>query len=181
MTGGAQGHYNVKPDITCFGKVIGGGLPVGAFGASAALMAHLSPEGPIYQAGTLSGNPLAMAAGMATIAPLFEAGFYDKLAERTGRLAKGLCDRMQAAGHDACYTHAGTMFSVFFRKEAPRNFHEVKDSDAATFQKYFWAMLDEGVYLAPSAFEAGFTSAAHTDDVIDATLAAAEKALKAIG
>lgn len=178
--GGAQGFYGIKPDITCFGKVIGGGLPVGAFGASAEIMKHLSPEGPIYQAGTLSGNPLAMAAGLATIGPLFKDGFYDQLGARTERLAKGLCERVQAAGHDACYTQRGTMFSVFFRKEVPKDFHEVKDSDAETFKKYFWAMLDNGVYLAPSAFEAGFTSAAHTDEVIDATLDAAEKALKAI-
>ncbi len=178
--GGAQGHYGIKPDITCFGKVIGGGLPVGAFGASADIMKHLSPEGPIYQAGTLSGNPLAMAAGMATIQPLFEDGFYDTLGARTERLAKGLCERVQAAGHDACFTQVGTMFSVFFRKDVPKDFHEVKDSDAEKFKKYFWAMLDEGVYLAPSAFEAGFTSAAHTDEIIDTTLDAAEKALKAI-
>jgi len=175
--GGAQGAYDVKPDITTFGKVIGGGLPVGAFGGSRDLMKKLAPEGPIYQAGTLSGNPLAMAAGLATLKPLFEPGLYDTLSSRTERLASGLAERARDAGFKAVHTVAGTMFSLFFAEHAPKDFAEVKASDAETFKKYFWAMLDEGVYLAPSAFEAGFTSTLHDDAIIDTTLAAAERAL----
>lgn len=178
--GGAQQKYGITPDITCFGKVIGGGLPVGAFGARAEIMAKLAPEGSIYQAGTLSGNPLAMAAGLATVKPLFEDGLYAALEARTLRLASGLAERARAAGHDAVHTAAGSMFSLFFRKDAPRDFAEVKSSDAEKFKRFFWGMIERGVYLAPSAFEAGFLSVAHTDAIVDETLKAAEDTLQAL-
>ncbi len=180
--GGAQAHYGVTPDISTFGKVIGGGLPVGAFGASQKVMAHLAPEGPIYQAGTLSGNPLAMAAGIATISQLLDKkDEYAALSERTKRLAFGLKDAAAAAGHDASAVAVGSMFSMFLRKTPPRNWDEVKGSDAATFRRFFWAMQERGVYLAPSAFEAGFTSFLHTDALVDQTLVAATEAFAAIG
>jgi glutamate-1-semialdehyde 2,1-aminomutase len=175
--GGAQQHYGVRPDITTFGKVIGGGLPVGAFGASRQVMGQLAPEGPIYQAGTLSGNPLAMAAGIATVSQLLaRADDYAGLAARTGRLARGLAEAARAAGHPASFTAVGSMFSFFLRETPPRNWAEVKASDTATFRRFFWAMQERGVYLAPSAFEAGFTSFLHTDALIDQTLCAAREA-----
>jgi glutamate-1-semialdehyde 2,1-aminomutase len=183
--GGAQAAYGVQADLTTFGKVIGGGLPVGAFGASRDVMKHLAPEGPIYQAGTLSGNPLAMAAGIATLSLLLDEHpstrlDYDALAARTKRLADGMAQGAREAGMSAVSTSAGSMFSVFLRKDAPRNWDEVKSSDAGMFRKFFWQMLDRGFYLAPSAFEAGFTSFAHTDAIIDDTLAAARESFAAI-
>ena len=133
------------------GKVIGGGLPVGAFGASAEIMGSLAPEGPIYQAGTLSGNPLAMAAGIATLTELFAEDFYPTLAAKTERLAQGLQLRATNAGLQAACTHVGSMFSLFFRPDVPSNFLEVKESKSELFQDYFWKMLENGIYLAPSA------------------------------
>lgn len=178
--GGAQEKYQVSPDITCFGKVIGGGLPVGAFGASKEIMSQLAPEGPIYQAGTLSGNPLAMAAGIATLDQLIsQESFYDELGSRTRRLAEGMAAAARAADIPAVHTQVGTMFSVFLRSEVPTNFHEVKSADAALFSRVFWEMLDRGVYLAPSAFEAGFTSITHDDAAIDTTIEAAKEAFQA--
>ena len=173
--GGAEEHYGVSPDITTFGKVIGGGLPVGAFGATKDIMKNLAPEGPIYQAGTLSGNPLAMAAGIATLKQLVEErrDDYAGLAVRTKRLAEGIAAAARAAGFPAVSTSVGSMFSVFLRKDAPRNWPEVKDSDATTFKRFFWAMQERGVYLAPSAFESGFTSFLHSDALIDQTIKAA--------
>ncbi len=173
--GGAAEHYGVTPDITTFGKVIGGGLPVGAFGAKKDIMKNLAPEGPIYQAGTLSGNPLAMAAGIATLRQLMEErrGDYAALATRTRRLAEGIAAAARSCGFPAVCTSVGSMFSVFLRKEVPRNWSEVKDSDAATFKLFFWAMQERGVYLAPSAFEAGFTSFLHSDLLVDQTIKAA--------
>jgi glutamate-1-semialdehyde 2,1-aminomutase len=180
--GGAQAHYGVRPDITTFGKVIGGGLPVGAFGASRAVMGQLAPEGPIYQAGTLSGNPLAMAAGIATISQLLaRQDDYPVLAARTRHLAEGIAAAARDAGHPASATAVGSMFSVFLRATAPRNWEEVKASDAATFRRFFWAMQERGVYLAPSAFEAGFTSFLHTDALVEQTLAAARESFAAMG
>lgn len=179
--GGAQGRYGVTPDLTTFGKVIGGGLPVGAFGASKAIMSNLAPEGPVYQAGTLSGNPLAMAAGIATLSQLHEmAGEYGALAARTERLAIGIADAARAAGFPASHTSAGSMFGVFLRETAPKNWDEVKTSDAATFKRFFWAMQERGVYLAPSAFEAGFTSFLHTDALIDQTVRAAQESFASL-
>lgn len=174
--GGAQERFDVKADIVCYGKVIGGGLPVGAFAGSHDVMKHLAPEGPIYQAGTLSGNPLAMAAGIATLTPLFEDGVYEGLEARTKRLAEGLAERARKAGIDASPTCEGSMFSCFMTKTVPRNFDDVKAQDTELFGRYFWAMLDRGVYLAPSAFEAGFVSLCHDDGIIDQTLEAAEGA-----
>jgi glutamate-1-semialdehyde 2,1-aminomutase len=174
--GGASERYGVSPDIACFGKVVGGGLPVGAFGAKKEIMSKLAPEGPIYQAGTLSGNPLAMAAGIATLTPLFVPGVYDRLNATTERLAKGFAEQANAHGFTATETHVGSMFSLFFAKTAPRTFTDVKASDAATFKRFFWKMIERGVYLAPSAFEAGFTSLAHGQSEIDATLDAAKDA-----
>ncbi len=173
--GGAQAYYDVVPDITTFGKVIGGGLPVGAFGASKKIMSQLAPEGPIYQAGTLSGNPLAMAAGIATLTQLLNKGAdeYKALAERTRHLASGMAEIARAAGHHASFTAVGSMFSMFLRETAPRSWDDVKGSDAATFRRFFWAMQERGVYLAPSAFEAGFTSFLHSDALIEQTLVAA--------
>jgi glutamate-1-semialdehyde 2,1-aminomutase len=178
--GGAQQHYGVRPDITCFGKVIGGGLPVGAFGASRELMAKLAPEGSIYQAGTLSGNPLAMAAGLATLKPLFSPGVYERLSDAAVRVSEGIAAAARDVGIDAVATHAGSMFSVFLRKDAPHDYASVKESDAKTFGRFFWAMLERGVYLAPSAFEAGFVSLAHGEHEIERTLAAAKEAFRAV-
>ncbi len=177
--GGAQQHYGVTPDITCFGKVIGGGLPVGAFGASRDLMAKLAPEGSIYQAGTLSGNPLAMAAGIATLKPLFVSGVYEQLTTTAERVSEGMADAAREAGIDAVATHAGSMFSVFLKKEVPRDFVTVKEADAKTFGRFFWEMLDRGVYLAPSAFESGFVSLAHGEREITRTVDAAKEAFRA--
>ncbi len=173
--GGAQGFYGVNPDITTFGKVIGGGLPVGAFGANKKIMSQLAPEGPIYQAGTLSGNPLAMAAGIATLTQLLAKGDleYRALAERTRHLASGLADAARKAGHQASFVAVGSMFSMYLREAPPRNWDDVKGSDAATFRRFFWAMQERGVYLAPSAFEAGFTSFLHSEALIEQTLVAA--------
>lgn len=178
--GGAQEKYNVQPDITCFGKVIGGGLPVGAFGASKAIMGQLAPEGPIYQAGTLSGNPLAMAAGIATLDRLMnQSDFYDVLGQRTGRLAAGMAEAARQADVPAVHTQVGTMFSVFLTSEVPTNFDQVKAADTQLFSRFFWEMLDRGVYLAPSAFEAGFTSIAHEESDIDVTIEAARASFQA--
>jgi glutamate-1-semialdehyde 2,1-aminomutase len=173
--GGAEEFYGVSPDLTTFGKVIGGGLPVGAFGASRDIMKHLAPEGPVYQAGTLSGNPLAMAAGIATLTQLVDErrDDYSGLAARTRRLAEGIAAGARDAGFPAAATSVGSMFSVFLTGEVPRNWEQVKASDSATFKKFFWAMQERGVYLAPSAFEAGFTSFLHTDALIDETIHAA--------
>jgi glutamate-1-semialdehyde 2,1-aminomutase len=144
-------------------------------------MKHLAPEGPIYQAGTLSGNPLAMAAGIATLTQLLEKrSEYPALAARTKRLAQGMEDAARAAGIAASHHAVGSMFSVFLREEPPRDWDTVKDSDAPRFRRFFWQMLDRGVYLAPSAFEAGFTSFLHTDAVIDATLEKAREAFAAV-
>jgi glutamate-1-semialdehyde 2,1-aminomutase len=175
--GGAAERYGVQPDIVTFGKVIGGGLPVGALGGPADIMRQLAPEGPIYQAGTLSGNPLAMAAGIATLdALLSSADLYPSLFANTERLAKGMAAAAQAAGVTAVATHVGSMFSVFLLPEVPRTYDDVKQADTALFSRFFWAMLDRGVYLAPSAFEAGFVSTLHDDTLIDQTLAAAAEA-----
>jgi glutamate-1-semialdehyde 2,1-aminomutase len=172
--GGARERFDVTPDITTYGKVIGGGLPVGAFGASAKIMGQLAPEGAIYQAGTLSGNPLAMAAGLATLGPLFADGVYDSLEAKTTRVAEGIAQAARDAGLQASHTAVGSMFSVFLLPEVPRNFVEVKKADAALFGRFFWQMLERGVYLAPSAFESRFLSLAHTDDDVDKTFDAAK-------
>jgi glutamate-1-semialdehyde 2,1-aminomutase len=172
--GGAQALYGVKPDLTTLGKIIGGGMPVGAFGGRRAIMEKISPLGPVYQAGTLSGNPVAMAAGIATLKGISAADFHTHLAEKTNKLVKGLADAAHAAGIPFTTNHVCGMFGLFFSKaSAVTNYAEVMRCDVERFKKFFHGMLDKGVYLAPSAFEAGFISIAHGDADIDATIDAA--------
>jgi glutamate-1-semialdehyde 2,1-aminomutase len=179
--GGAQALYGIKPDLTVLGKVIGGGMPVAAFGGRADLMKCLAPLGSVYQAGTLSGNPVAVAAGMATLKLIQEPGFYENLTKQTSKLAHGLTAAAKEAGIAFCANSVGGMFGVYFAKDLPLSFAEMMKCDKEKFNAFFHAMLDEGVYLAPSAFEAGFVSAQHDDAVIDATIAAAKKAFARIG
>ena len=176
--GGARERFGVTPDLTTLGKVIGGGLPVAAYGGRRDLMSMIAPSGPVYQAGTLSGNPLAMAAGIATLKALTR-DLHDAIASRTATLVQGL--RAIAASHDVPLTAdaAGSMFGFFFRREPVRNFSDAKESDTRLFSRFFHAALDRGVYLAPSAFEAGFLSAAHSDEDIAATLDRLDDALGA--
>ncbi len=174
--GGAQALYGIKPDLTTLGKVIGGGLPVGAFGGRADIMACLAPVGPVYQAGTLSGNPVAVAAGLTTLQLVQEPGFYDRLAARTRELVEGLVAVAKDKGIPFSAQSVGGMFGIYFSEHCPASYAEVMRSDKDAFNRFFHAMLDEGVYLAPSAFEAGFVSAAHGDAEIEKTLAAARKA-----
>ena len=172
---GVQGLTGVKPDITTLAKVIGGGMPVGAFGGRADIMEHIAPLGPVYQAGTLSGNPVAVAAGLATLRLLAEDGFYDRLATQTTKLSQGLAERAAAAKVPFCADQVGGMFGIYFREGVPTTFEEVSESNVEQFKKFFHGMLIRGVYFAPSAFEAGFVSSTHDDSVIDATLEAAEE------
>ncbi len=174
---GAQGLYGIRPDLTTLGKIIGGGMPVGAFGGRAEVMSHLAPEGPVYQAGTLSGNPVAMAAGLVALRHASDPALHRRLATQTARLVAGLEEAARQANVPFVTNQVGAMFGMFFT-EAPTvsRFDEVMACDADRFNRFFHAMLDEGVYLAPSAFEAGFVSAAHDDEVIDFTLAAAARA-----
>jgi glutamate-1-semialdehyde-2,1-aminomutase len=175
--GGAQALYGIKPDLTTLGKIVGGGMPVGAFGGRRDIMEKIAPLGPVYQAGTLSGNPVAMAAGLATLEAISEPGFHERLAAKTSRLVDGLLNAARAANIALTANQVCGMFGLFFTDKGPvRYFREVTASNVDRFNKFFHAMLAEGVYLAPSAFEAGFVSAAHTDDVIDATIAAAKRA-----
>ena len=175
--GGAQALYDVTPDMTTLGKIIGGGMPVGAFGGKRAIMEHLAPLGPVYQAGTLSGNPVAMAAGLTTLNLLSEPGFHEALTEKTTRLLDGMTAAAHAEGVAFTTAQAGAMFGLFFTDQSRiSSFADVMACDSERFNRFFHAMLDQGVYLAPSAFEAGFVSAAHSDEDIDATIAAARKA-----
>jgi len=175
--GGAQALYGVRPDLTTLGKIIGGGMPVGAFGGRRDIMERLAPLGPVYQAGTLSGNPVSMAAGIATLQLLSAPGFHDRLLASTTRLVEGLRGAAAAAGVGLATNHVCGMFGLFFTDE-PRvdSYARVMACDVARFNKFFHAMLDSGVYFAPSAFEAGFISAAHSSADIDATVEAAERA-----
>ena len=178
---GAQALYSVTPDLTTLGKVVGGGLPVGAFGGRAEIMAHLAPQGAVYQAGTLSGNPLAMAAGIATLQQVLEVGFYERLGERLDRLIDGL--RSVASDTDIPLTtnHVGTMFGLFFTEaDTVSSFADVMACDTVRFGRFFHGMLEEGIYLAPSAFEAGFISSAHGNSEIDRTLESARQVLKTL-
>ncbi|MBK4733409.1 glutamate-1-semialdehyde 2,1-aminomutase [Noviherbaspirillum pedocola] len=177
--GGAQSLYGITPDITVLGKVIGGGLPVAAFGGRKDIMRHLAPEGGVYQAGTLSGNPVAVAAGMTTLKLVQTPGFYEDLGARTTRLANGLSQAAKETGVAFSAASVGGMFGLYFAEKVPQNYAQMMACDKARFNAFFHAMLDEGVYLAPSAFEAGFVSAQHTDEVIDATIAAARQAFEA--
>ena len=177
--GGAQQHYNVKPDLTTLGKVIGGGMPVGAFGGRADIMAQLAPDGPVYQAGTLSGNPLAMSAGLSTLELVSQAGFYQTLSDRTLQLTNGLNALAKQAGIPLSTNQVGGMFGLFFSAEPSiSRFDQVMNCDQERFKHFFHLMLDQGIYLAPSAFEAGFVSAAHSEQDITETLAAAAIAFK---
>jgi len=174
--GCAQGLYGIKPDLTTLGKVIGGGMPVGAFGGRRDIMEKLAPLGPVYQAGTLSGNPVAVAAGLATLKLLQAPEFYEKLGSMTRKLTDGLTAVAQELGITFCAQSVGGMFGLYFSATVPTSYAEVMQCDKEKFNSFFHAMLDEGVYLAPSAFEAGFVSAAHGDAEIAATLEAARRA-----
>ena len=178
--GGVQELYGVTPDMTTLGKIIGGGLPVGAFGGKREIMEKLSPSGGIYQAGTLSGNPLAMSAGIATLNILKQPGFYQALEEKSRAVAEGIAKAAKDAGYPIYSTRVGSMFCAFFSKGEVFDWPTASQCDTKAFAKYFLAMLDEGIYLAPSQFETAFVSAAHTDADIEKTIAAAAKCFKLI-
>ena len=172
---GAIGYYNIEADLICLGKVIGGGMPVGAFGGKREIMQHIAPLGPVYQAGTLSGNPVAMAAGLATLDLVSESGFLDPVVEHTERLVKGLVERAASAGIPMTSNNVGTMWGLFFTEEQSIiNYQQVMDCNTERFAKFFHGMLDQGVYLAPASYEASFMSCAHSDLDIETTLDAAE-------
>ena len=175
--GGAQRLYGVQPDLTCLGKVVGGGFPAAAYGGRRELMEQMAPEGPVYQAGTLSGNPLAVAAGLATLRRLAEPGTYEALEGLAQRLVRGLAERAAVAGVELSTAVVGGMFGFFFHPGPVGCFEDAKQADEARFRAFFAAMLEAGVYLAPSPYEAGFISLAHGEAEVDATLAAAEGAL----
>jgi glutamate-1-semialdehyde 2,1-aminomutase len=178
--GGAQGLYGVMPDITCLGKIIGGGLPVGAYGGSKELMRNIAPTGPIYQAGTLSGNPLAMKAGLLTLRRLKDESIYRNLEQRSARLCEGLSKAAVDAGIKTITNRVGSMWTSFFTDEPVTNWATANKSNRELYGKFFHAMLGEEVYLAPSQFEAGFVSSAHTEAIIEQTIAASRKAFQAI-
>jgi len=174
--GGAQELYGIKPDLTTLGKIVGGGMPVGVFGGRRDIMSHIAPLGPVYQAGTLSGNPVAMAAGLATLNGIDAPGFHAHLARLTDRLVHGIKQAAQKAGVPLATNHVCGMFGLFFTAAPHVNsYAEATACDVERFKKFFHGMLDQGVYLAPSAFEAGFVSVAHTEADIDATIAAAAR------
>ncbi|GJX35572.1 glutamate-1-semialdehyde 2,1-aminomutase, chloroplastic-like protein [Tanacetum coccineum] len=176
--GGAQEYYGITPDLTTLGKIIGGGLPVGAYGGRRDIMEMVAPAGPMYQAGTLSGNPLAMTAGIHTLKRLQEPGSYEYLDKITSQLINGILDAGKKAGHAICGGHISGMFGFFFTDGPVFNFEDAKKSDTAKFGKFYRAMLEEGVYLAPSQFEAGFTGLKHTPEDIQRTIDAAERVFK---
>ncbi len=173
---GACGLYGIEPDLITLGKVIGGGMPLGAFGGRREIMQYVSPVGPVYQAGTLSGNPVAVAAGLATLGLVRTPGFYEKLATATASLVTGLTARAKAVGIEFSAQSIGGMFGLYFSARVPASYADVMQCDQDAFNAFFHAMLDAGIYLAPSAFEAGFVSAAHDNEVIELTLRAAERA-----
>jgi len=175
--GGAQAHYNIKPDLTTLGKVIGGGMPVGAFGGKQEIMDYIAPVGPVYQAGTLSGNPIAMAAGLASLTELAQGNKHEELSIATEKLAMGLKAAAERNGISLSVNYVGAMFGFFFTEDkAPiTSYEQATQGDAERFKRFFHLMLEEGIYLAPSAFETGFLSTAHNDEVIEKTLTAAEK------
>ena len=174
---GAQGYYGIETDLTTLGKVIGGGMPVGAFGGKREIMEQIAPLGPVYQAGTLSGNPIAMAAGLATLETISKPGFYEPLLERTNLLCEGLRGAAVEAGIPFTTNHAGTMFGGFFTEQPTvTNYAQVMACDTAAFNRFFHLMLEQGVYLAPASYEAGFMSSAHSEQDINQTVAAAAAA-----
>ena len=176
--GGAQERFGIKPDLSCFGKVIGGGLPVGAFGGRAEIMDCLAPLGPVYQAGTLSGNPVAMAAGLAALEELQATNAFAVLEERGAQLEAGMKAAAKSAGVPVVFNRCGSMFCGYFTEQPVYNLADAMHADRQRFAKFFHGMLDEGIYLAPSQFEAGFISTAHSSGDIDRTIAAAAKILK---
>jgi glutamate-1-semialdehyde 2,1-aminomutase len=178
--GGAQTLYNIKPDLTTLGKVIGGGLPVGAYGGKRKLMQMVAPAGLMYQAGTLSGNPLAMSAGIAALSLLREEKCWEKLEQVAGRLETGILSVAKKAGIPIRQMRVGTMFTTFFSETEPRDWSTVRVADKERFAKFFRKILENGVYLPPSQFEAGFVSTLHSDEIIDTTISAFEKALMAL-
>lgn len=174
--GGAQSIYNITPDLTVLGKVIGGGMPVGAFGGKKEIMDHIAPEGPVYQAGTLSGNPIAMTAGLTTLDIISNESFFNLLTTKTERFLNGLKEQANANNIPFCTNHVGGMFGLFFTEEKNiTSFQQVMDCNTEQFNQFFHGMLEAGVYLAPSSYEAGFMSITHTDDDIDNTITAAGK------
>lgn len=178
---GAQGYYGITPDLTTLGKVIGGGMPVGAFGGKREIMQQIAPLGPVYQAGTLSGNPVAMAAGLACLNEISKPGFYEPVFKRTTRLADGLDELASIADIAFSTNHVGSMVGGFFTDTHPvTNFQQVIASDTTRFNRFFHGMLEQGVYLAPACYETGFMSAAHTDEDIDETLAAADRVFQSL-
>ncbi|MBW2481230.1 MAG: glutamate-1-semialdehyde 2,1-aminomutase [Deltaproteobacteria bacterium] len=178
--GGAQSIYGITPDLTCFGKVIGGGLPVGAYGGNKDIMSQIAPQGSVYQAGTLSGNPIAMTAGIATLEQLKKEGVYESLGQKSSRLVAGLAHAAQNAGVAARVGHVGSMLGMFFTDRDVACFEDAKTCDLELFAKFYQGMRRQGVYIAPSQFEALFLSTAHSDEHIDATANAAEQVLKDI-
>ncbi|WP_133545069.1 glutamate-1-semialdehyde 2,1-aminomutase [Mesocricetibacter intestinalis] len=179
--GGAQSYYGVTPDLTCLGKVIGGGMPVGAFGGKKEIMHYIAPTGPVYQAGTLSGNPIAMAAGLACLNELKKAGNQERLARLTEKLVLGLNELARKHKVPFCVNYVGGMFGLFFTdKTEVKSYQDVMACDTEKFKRFFHYMLEQGVYLAPSAFEAGFMSLAHSEEDIERSLAAADKAFAAL-
>jgi len=178
--GGAQELFNVMPDMTTLGKVIGGGLPVGAFGGKKEIMSQLAPLGPVYQAGTLSGNPVAVAAGLKTLELIQQENFHAQLADMTNKLVRGLTQIAREQGKEFTARNVGGMFGLYFSATAPNSFDEVMTSDRESFNKFFHLMLEQGIYFGPSAFEAGFVSAAHTEHDIQQTLNAAQVAFEAL-
>ncbi|BAY61838.1 glutamate-1-semialdehyde aminotransferase [Calothrix brevissima NIES-22] len=178
--GGAQEKFGITPDLTTLGKVIGGGLPVGAYGGRRDIMSMIAPAGPVYQAGTLSGNPLAMTAGIKTLELLQKPGTYEYLEKITQKLADGLLQVAQETGHAACGGHISAMFGLFFTAGPVHNYEDAKSSDTAKFGRFHRGMLERGIYLAPSQFEAGFTSLAHTDEDIEQTIAVAREVLSSL-
>ena len=172
--GGAQKRYGIEPDLTCLGKIIGGGLPVGAYGGADEIMSLIAPCGPVYQAGTLSGNPLAMAAGISTLREIRRRGFYERLEETSAKLEDGLGEAAKEAQVDVCLNRVGSMLTLFFNSKSVTDYENAKSSDASAYKIFFSGMLDEGVYLPPSPFETMFVSAAHTQRDIERTVHAAE-------
>ena len=175
--GGAQAHYNIQPDLTTLGKVIGGGMPVGAFGGKQEIMDYIAPVGPVYQAGTLSGNPIAMAAGLASLTELAQGNKHQQLSSATEKLAMGLKAAAERNGVSLSVNYVGAMFGFFFTedKNPITTYEQATQCDGEMFKRFFHLMLDEGVYLAPSSYETGFLSTAHSDDIIEKTLVAADK------
>jgi len=178
--GGAQGYYGIVPDLTTLGKVIGGGMPVGAFGGKREIMEYIAPLGPVYQAGTLSGNPIAMTAGLKTLELISVPGFYDELAAKVVTLTDGILDAAQAAGIAMTCNRVGGMFGLFFSDQQVNSFEQATHCNIDQFKAFFHGMLDHGIYMAPSAYEAGFVSSQHTDDDLQKTIDTAASVLKSL-